>query len=613
MTKMNAYKQIPFYNTKLSRGYWKNRQDIASSVSIFSVYDRFEETGRFEALKFEWKPGMPNEPHIFWESDAAKWIESAAYMLETKYDERLVEKCDALIDLMEEHQEENGYFNIHFTVVEPDQRFKKRTDHELYCAGHLMEAACAYYHATGKRKLLDVMEKYAELIDKVFCKEQSAAFLTPGHEEIELALVKMYNVTKKERYLEMASWFIEQRGRQIEDTYGSVTPEYHQSHLPVREQKTAEGHSVRAMYLYMAMADLAYEKNDKTLFDACVTLLKNVAEKRMYITGGIGSARQGEAFTVDYDLQNITAYTETCAALALALFARRMSLISPEGWFADVAERALYNGMMSGISMDGKSFFYENPLEIHPYLLTRHVSQKRQEELPITQRLEVFSCSCCPPNITRVIASIADFMYTYGEDTLFVHHYMDGVTDFEGHKIVMKTDYPACGKVEIAANGFAKRMALRIPLWCRRFTLTVNGKNADYELRSGYAYIAIEKDDVVSLDMVMEAKWVEANRKVFDSAQKVALYRGPVVYCAEAVDNGEDLCDVLVDPRAEIKLTEGEFGLNDLLVTAYRRSDFDALYRDYECDRQETTLRFIPYYAFANRGESEMLVWFKHC
>jgi len=190
---------------------------------------------------------------------------------------------------------------------------------------------------------------------------------------------------------------------------------------------------------------------------------------------------------------------------------------------------------------------------------------------------------------------------------------MDGVTDFEGHKIVMKTDYPACGRVEIAANGFAKRMALRIPLWCRRFALTVNGKEAKYELKSGYAYIDIEKDDVVSLDMAMEAKWVEANRKVFDSAQKVALYRGPVVYCAEAVDNGEDLCDVLVDPRAEIKLTEGEFGLNDLLVTAYRRSDFDALYRDYECDRQETTLRFIPYYAFANRGESEMLVWFKHC
>lgn len=310
---------------------------------------------------------MPFEPHIFWESDVTKWIEGAAYFRQKERDAELEARIDALVEDMYHSQEKNGYLNEYFTVVEPEARFTRRTDHELYCAGHLIEGAIAYAEATGKTRLLEVAEKYVALIDRVFRVEHSAAFDTPGHEEIELALVRLYRYAGKKEYLTLASYFIETRGRSTRDTcYEFADQKNMQSHLPVREQKTAEGHSVRALYLYSAMADIAMETKDQELLDACKTLFENITQKRMYITGGIGSTNRGESFTFDYDLPEYTAYSETCASIALAMFCRRMWMLDPDARYADCAERAIYNTVLSGVSLSGDRFFYENPLAADP-------------------------------------------------------------------------------------------------------------------------------------------------------------------------------------------------------------------------------------------------------
>ncbi|MDF2686587.1 MAG: glycoside hydrolase family protein, partial [Clostridia bacterium] len=403
---MEHGKNVSFRDIELIDGFWAKKQKLINETSIFAVWDRFKETGRFDAFKCDWQEGMPNRPHIFWDSDIAKWIESVAYILQNSKlqnsklqnnkDDKLEAAVEELIDLIEKNQDSNGYFNIYFTVCEPKARFTRRYDHELYCAGHLIEAAVAYYETTGKDRFLKLMCKYADYIEKVFILDKTAAFFTPGHEEIELALVKLYHVTGDKRYLNMSKHFLDLRGTNKAVEYNNNT----QDDVPVRQISEAVGHSVRAVYLYSAMADVADEFNDNELFDACRRVFQNIAYKRMYITGGIGSSPRGEAFSVDYDLPNMTAYSETCAALGLVLFARRMSRLDPDSIYADVAEKAIYNGFISSISLDGVSFFYENPLEIDPSLHKRPEVINGSMRFPPMRRQKVFGCSCCPPNIT---------------------------------------------------------------------------------------------------------------------------------------------------------------------------------------------------------------------
>ena len=350
---------IGFDKVSLESGFLHEKQKLNREVTLDAVYNRFYETGRFDAFKCDWKEGMEKQPHYYWDSDVAKWMEAVAYILKKESNPELEAKVENLIDEIEKNQSPDGYFNIFFTVIEPDKRFFERTAHELYCAGHLFEAAVAYFECTGKDRFLKLMEKYADHIIRVFVEEKTAKFITPGHEEIELALVRMYSATKKKKYLDLAKFFIDNRG------YAEAEKEYYsQSHLPVREQKTAEGHAVRACYLYAAMADVAYETGDTELYEVCKTLFADIVNKKMYITGGIGSTRKGEAFTVPYDLKNDKAYAETCAAISLMFFAHRMMRFENDAKYADVIERVLYNGMISGLSLDGTSFFYENPLEI---------------------------------------------------------------------------------------------------------------------------------------------------------------------------------------------------------------------------------------------------------
>ncbi|MGI5899537.1 MAG: glycoside hydrolase family 127 protein [Christensenellales bacterium] len=606
---------VPFDSTDITGGFWKKRQDIVAEVSIHSIYDRFTDTHRFDFFENDWDSSKEYSPHIFWDSDVAKWMESAAYILEKRGSPELLEVCERIVDAIERYQGEDGYFNSFFQKVDPQMRFKDRSAHELYCAGHLMEAAVAYYNATGKDRMLRAMEKYAAYIDRIFVKENLASYRTPGHEEIELALVKLYRATGNEKYLRMSGYFVDERGRGIETDNGiHMKAEYNQSHQPVREQKTAEGHSVRAVYLYSAMADLAYELEDETLVKACDSLIESIAEKRMYVTGGIGSTREGEAFTVDYDLPNISAYAESCAALGLALFCRRMSLIRPKSFYADIAEICIYNGFLSSISLDGRAFFYENPLEIHPYMATRHKSIKKPPKMPDMQRKEVFTCSCCPPNITRFIASIADFLYTTQPGTLFVHHYMHSESDIKGVKVSQKTDYPATGAVKISAGEGFDNIAVRIPGWCESYSIRLNGKEERHDVIDGYAFVPAKGGAEIELSFEMKPFAQECNPNVLNNAGKVAVQRGPVVYCLEAVDNGENLCDIRLLPDKGFGEEASDYGVPTIAAAGVRRDEksFNGLYRRYQPgDRNDCGLRFIPYFAFANRGISEMIVWVK--
>ncbi len=625
LTGVDKYsgKPVTFDKIEITDGFWKEKQELFYNTTIKAVYDRFEETGRFEALKFNWKEGMPNKPHIFWESDVTKWIEGAAYFLQKKPDAELEALVDELVDRMVGTQDENGYLNAYFTVVEPEARFTRRTDHELYCAGHLVEGAIAYAKATGKTAMLQVAIKYIDLIDGVFRIKHSAGFDTPGHEEIELALIKLYDYTGEERYKLLAEYFIDTRGTSSRDeTYSFTDQEHMQSHLPVREQVTAEGHSVRALYLYSGMADLALKNQEEKLYEICKTLFSNIVNKRMYITGGIGSTHHGESFTFDYDLPEYTSYNETCASIALALFCRRMWLIEPDSKYADCAERALYNTVLSGVSLSGDSFFYENPLSVNTERNAFNNSRPRglQEHLPIMERVKVFECSCCPPNLLRVVGSIADYMYSTAENVIYAHCYMDatGTVSLKDKEIrlVQKTKYPYEGQIAITVETEGDYiLALRIPAWAKKGDIAVNGEAVSLPVTSGYAYCkrSWKAGDTIVLNLPMEVKVMEAHPKAVDLCGRAAITRGPLVYCAESIDNNWELRDVRILRNSDYTVKQETLCNTEVPIIhtkALVREIPEQLYLEEAVAKKEIPFKLIPYYTRANRGITEMSTWF---
>lgn len=600
-------KAVNYKNVTLKSGFLHQKQMLNKNVTIDAVYNRFYETGRIEALKFNWKEGMPNKPHFFWDSDVAKWVEGAAYVLQKEYNAELEAKVESIIDDIEANQGSDGYFNTYFTVCEPDGRFTDRDKHELYCAGHFFEAAVAYYEATGKDRLLKLMEKYADYIKKVFIDEKSAAFVTPGHEEIELALVRMYRTTGNKKYLEMAAFFINNRGVRKEVEFGVLakfSTNYTQSHIPVREQKEAAGHCVRACYLYSAMADFAYETGDKELFEACKALFSDIVNKKMYITGGIGPTRIGEAFTIAYDLKNDKAYAETCAAISLMFFAQRMMQFENDAKYAELIERILYNGMLAGLSLDGKAFFYENPLEIDMRNYVRFGESEERERYAITRRVAVFNCSCCPPNLNRVLASLGGYIYGYENNTLFVNQFVGSTAEIDDMKITQEADFPLCNEIKFTTEN-VKKLCIRIPNWCTNFEI-----NAEYTAQNGYAVIENPTGEIiVKLNMIPFL--VQSNTEVYENSGKVAVCCGPYVCAAEAVDNGENLHNIFIDKNstADFEYSDELCGFT-LNVKAYRKITDENLYSRYTDDFEDFTLKMIPYASFANRKEGNMCVWF---
>ncbi|MBN1138873.1 MAG: glycoside hydrolase family 127 protein [Anaerolineae bacterium] len=652
MSNVQRLVPVPFTKVKLQDGFWAPRQEINRTVTIPVAYEQSKQTGRIDAWKLNWKPGDPNPPHIFWDSDVAKWLEAVGYSLAVHPDAELEALADAVIDDIAAAQQEDGYLNVHFTVVEPEKRWTNLRDwHELYCAGHLMEAAVAYYTGTGKRTLLDVLCRYADHIGRVFGWGRGKKRGYPGHEEIELGLVKLYRATAdtnhpgEKRYLDLAGYFVDERGRfphyfdqEAQARGDTAAPwyrshEYNQSHRPVREQTTAEGHAVRAMYLFSGMADVAAETGDETLIAACRRLWDNVTRRRMYITGGVGSSSSGERFTYDYDLPNELAYAETCAAIGLVLWAHRMLQLERDAAYADVMERALYNGVLSGVSLDGRRFFYGNPLTVDPKKFD-HRPDLLHWPAVAPQRQEWFGCACCPPNVLRTLASLGQVVYSQtdtshpGDEAAYVHLYVQGRGELEvgGHQVEIeqRTNYPWDGKIEIAVHpeqASTFTLALRLPGWCRQAALQVNGEGVAIEPLLAAGYIRVERrwapGDGVVLDLAMPVERIEAHPAVHEDAGRVALQRGPLVYCLEEVDNGPHLADLALRRDTPLEAAwDGTLlgGVVTLTGRAQRRAADgwgEALYRPVEGGVQEVPFLAVPYYAWANREPGEMMVWIR--
>lgn len=623
---------IRWDRVRIGEGFWGKRVAVNRKVTLPIEYEQCLRTGRIDAFKLDWKPGMDNQPHHFWDSDVAKWVEAATYSLATHPDKNLQAKLDHVVDLIASAQQDDGYLNVYFTVVKPEERWTNLRDmHELYCAGHLMEAAVALYEATGQRKLLDVMCRYADYIDSLFGEGQGKRRGYPGHEEIELALVKLYRATGNQKYLDLAAFFVHERGAdphyfELEARKRNAPKhhyglEYYQSHAPVCQQKTVEGHAVRAMYLLSGVADVACLKGDKTLHKALKRLWDNTVNKRMYITGGVGSSPAGERFTFDYDLPNETAYAETCAAIALVFFAHRMAQIELAGEYGDVIEKALFNGVLSGVNLKGDRFFYANPLRSSPSLMQAyqpgHVSGQRQAW---------FGCACCPPNIARLFASLGQYIYAHDDSTLIVHQYIASQTSLSlgGSDVTlrMQTQYPWDETVNLQVDPQAPAtftLALRIPGWCSGAIVTINGKrqNTASNLMNGYLYLARKwaKGDVVQLTLPMPIERMHTHPACRVNQGKVALQRGPLVYCVEEVDCGFDPSALLLPADASLKAVHEPRLLGGVTVIQGQALRFahetwqDGLYASTTPKTLKTRFRAIPYCLWANRKVGSMSVW----
>lgn len=571
---------------------------------------------------------------IFQDSDFAKWIEAVGYALMLKPNPELEKIADEAIDLVVKAQQPDGYLNTYYIINGLDKRFTNLKDnHELYCFGHMLEGAIAYYQATGKDKLLQAMIRFAKCIGDIFGPEEGKLKGYPGHEVAEMALMRLYEITQDEEHLKLAKYFVDQRGQSPlyfeEENKRHGNPfrwehspfrfQYYQAGMPVRQQQEAQGHSVRAVYLYSGMADVARATGDQELYLATRRLWDNIVCRRMYITGAIGSTQHGESFTYDYDLPNDTIYAETCAAIGLVFFARRMLEIAPDSGVADVMERALYNGVISGMGLDGASFFYVNPLEVVPQACRE--DHLRAHVKPVRQKW--FGCACCPPNLARLLASLGAYAYTASKDSLYLHLYMGSQvkTQLGGKpfELDIKSALPWQGDVTLTVRTAGQaRLALRIPGWCSQQTVRLNGAPFEPELVDGYAIFQRDwqKDDRVELVFDMPPTWMAANPAVRENAGQLALSRGPIVFCLEEKDNGKDLHLLRIKPEAEVTVSyDPDFleGVVTLSAEGERQEggwQKDTLYRPAKQEQfVKQKLRFIPYYAWANRGEGEMRVW----
>lgn len=555
---------------------------------------------------------------VFQDSDAAKWIEAVAFSLINNPDPELEKAADDLIDLIAAAQDEDGYLNTYFTIKDRDKRWSNLLEaHELYCSGHFIEAAVAYYEATGKRTLLDVMEKNIEHIYDVFINKKNGGF--PGHPEIELALMKFYRATGNKHAFELCQYFIDARGVDVEfykkeaekrdwSVWNSnpMDNDYRQADKPVREQSDAVGHAVRAVYLYTGMADLASETDDKELLEACHRLWNSITRRRMYLTGGIGSTVHGEAFTVDYDLPSDTAYAETCASIGLMFFASRMLENEVKGEYADVMEQAFYNTVLAGMQLDGKRFFYVNPLQVDPGI--SGIAPTHRHDL--TQRPKWYACACCPPNAARLISSFGMYAYGENEDTAFCHMYAAGEISFNnGIKLVCTTDYPHGMNVQYKVTGNGK-LAVRIPGWSKSYELVVDGKKVDAEPVDGYVYIDVDGEINATLTLDGTPVFVRASGKIPALTGMTAVKRGPLVYCFEGVDNG-CVRAIRLDRSKDIELGDynEQLGATTLVASGERVEDFDGLYTTDEEKTSPVKAVAVPYYTWGNRGENEMRVW----
>ncbi|NJM08662.1 glycoside hydrolase family 127 protein [Candidatus Gracilibacteria bacterium] len=621
---------LPLTQVMFADTFWAPRIALTRTQTLPFEYEQCKQTGRIDALRLDWRPGQEPQPHIFWESDVAKWLEAASYSLATTADPALEALVAEVIDLLAAAQQPDGYLNVYFTVVAPGNRWTDLRDaHELYCAGHLIEAGVAHFEATGKRSLLAVVQRYADHIDTTFGPGEGQLRGYCGHEEIELALMKLARVTGEQRYARLSQFFVEERGQQpfyfeaelhqrrrpgffgtrIPQDPAALTPfrQYNQSHAPVREQHEVVGHAVRAMYLYSAMADVAMATGDQSMRAACERLWQHLTTRRLYITGGIGSSAHNEGFTSDYDLPNDRAYAETCAAIGLVFWAQRMAALSGDGCYVDVLELALYNGVLSGISLDGRSFFYANPLasngDVH--------------------RKEWFGCACCPPNIARLLTSLGSYAYAQHDAEAIVNLYVAGSAQFDFGdttiRLHQQTAYPWAGAVTLMLSGDLPAtftLSLRIPGWCRAPQLQLNGAPVALAGIVNEGYLRLTREwqagDELLLEMPMPIERIYAHPAVAANRGRVALQRGPLVYCVEACDHDVPLEALLLPRNAQLTAHFEPDLLGGVVVLrgiAHAASWPDQLYQHDMPIAEPVAFTAIPYYAWDNRAPGAMQVW----
>lgn len=630
-------REVNLKNVTVKDSFWSARQQLVAEVVIpyqeKILDDKIPGVEKSHAFSnFRIAAGMEEGDFygmVFQDSDVAKWLEGVAYSLIVKPDKELEERADSIIEMIERAQQPDGYLNTYFTIKEPEHRWQNLYEcHELYCAGHMMEAAVAYYEATGKDRLLKVMERMADHIADQFGPDKRPGI--PGHQEIEIGLMRLYHATGEEKYSDLAQYFIDERGKNPDFfkeetekrgwTHFGLDPEdtkYNQSFAPVREQKKAEGHSVRAVYMYTAMADIAGKTKEKALLDACEALWDNITQKRMYITGGIGSTVDGEAFSIDYDLPNDTVYAETCAAIGLVFFAKKMLDICPSNKYADVMEQALYNGVISGMQLDGKRFFYVNPLEVNPGISGELYGYKHV----LTKRPGWYACACCPPNVVRLLMSLGKYAWSESDDTIYSHLYLGGKADFKLAEIDVQSSYPWEGHVVYKINPLKDNseftLAVRIPSYVKEKNIKLNGVtiDVDSQIKEGYLYLkkGWSGEETLEITFEMPVRRIRANTVVRDNAGCAALMRGPLVYCFEGIDNGERLQELRIPKTAGISwetAEKGELsGMKLLKLTGTRIHSKEELYSEEEPERTVESMTAIPYFAWGNRGENQMRVW----
>ena len=619
---------------KIEDGFWRRWRDLVGETTLVHQFEQMRADGHMDAMLLDRKMHRGREladpwteagywgGSVFWDSDLAKWLEAASARLEQKPDAALEMRVEEIIGLFERAQLPDGYVNSHILTWRPQHRFKNLRDlHELYCAGHLIEAAVVHFEGTGKDRLLRIARRYADHIANRFGREPGRIRGYCGHPEIELALLRLYRVTKERQYLDLCRYFIDERGqspnyfdqeavarldsRPFRTKHPGSPYAYMQAHEPLRSQTKIVGHAVRAMYLFAAAADLALEDGDADLLATCKRLWQDVVNTKLYITAGIGSASENEGFTRDYDLPNENAYAETCASIGLFLFGHRLLQAQLDGQYGDVMERALYNNILSGISLNGRNFFYDNPLASS--------GSRQRVSWP-------WWCPCCPPNLARLVSSLSGYLYSQRADSIAVHHYVASEARADGLTLGARSGLPFAGNntFEIQTQApVEKAFFLRIPGWAGGFHLSINGVTVTPPVENGYATVQRTwmSGDRIDLNFELPVRMKFCRYEVNFNRGRLALTRGPLVYCLEQADNGAALDAVTVSSNADFAPAEQPDlpgGILALSGPGFREQmRTDGIYSDEPPMKQPIKVTAVPFYTWCNRGAGEMLVWIR--
>lgn len=654
---MKQLTKIQLNDVQITSDFWNRYRNLIAKDSVPFQWDMINDKGKMDVTNADAAGGAADHSgaienlkiaagrakghhfgYPFQDTDVYKWLETVAYVLKYNPDQKMKEEADWTVDLIADAQDPDGYLSTYFQIDAPKRKFKRlQQSHELYSMGHYIEAGVAYYESTGNQKALDIAEKMASCINNHFGPEDGKIHGYDGHPEIELALAKLYETTQNETYLKLAEYFVTQRGQDLNffnaqneadgidndffPELRTIGDRYYFADKPITEQKDAHGHAVRVLYFCTGLAHVARVSHNKPLLDAANRLWNDIVKKQMYITGNVGQTATGEAFTYDYDLPNDTDYGETCASVSMTFFTRQMLVNDFEGKFGDVIEKEIFNGALSGIALDGKHYFYANPLEADP-LASKLNPGKKHIAL---RRSSWFACACCPANITRLIASLDQYLYEVKDDVILSHQFIANDAKFNnGLEIKQTGNFPWDGNIHYSISNPNKnsfKFGIRIPAWSLdKYSVEMNGKPVESSLQKGILYLNIDDETAeISVKLNMEARLVRASTRVSSDTMKVAVQRGAIVYAAEGVDNEEPLWLYVLDQKPTFKYDYRANLLSGVGVLTtddvYRLeldSEDDALYSfDQPKGANKSHLTLIPYYAWANRDEKQMTVWFK--